>query len=193
MVPNEYRDPSAPETRYPGDVGALREPRSAVEEDDDLGGDGEPRSAAEDYAIVVDWRADNREVIEQFAERLARGDALSTRYDDSGLYATYNGAEFRIPLTGSGADRYVTIGSVMAILAARYELRRFTFSVGSDTHSFLLLLREDWARLEKESRTWVEATFEAVPPGEDGFGGGEIPYAEVPKAKSDGRPWWRFW
>jgi hypothetical protein len=187
MASNEYRAPSAAATLYPSDLRTLREPRTAVDEDDDESGDSDP------HAIVVDWRADDREVVEQFAERLVPGDTLTTRHDDSGLYATYNGTEFRIPLTESGADRYVTICSLMSILSARYELRRFTYSIGSDTHSFLLLLREDWARLDKESRNWARSTFEPVRLGEDGFGGGEIPYTELPRSKGDGQPWWRFW
>jgi hypothetical protein len=172
--------PSTRPSSYPDDVEGL----ASLDED----------TLIDEHGIAVDWKACDDEVVADFGGHLAPGDSLTARLDESDLYATYNGAEHPIPLTHSPADRYVVIGSLIAILGARYELRRFKSSVQSDTHVFLLLLREDWRRLEEAHRSWADSLFEPVPLGKDGFGGGEAVVKE-PEAggRSERRPWWRFW
>jgi hypothetical protein len=64
--------------------------------------------------------------------------------------------------------------------------------VQNDTHVFLLLLSDDWRRLDEHHRAWVD-NLEAVPLGEDGFGRGEVPYVEVERPGAGSKPWWRFW
>jgi hypothetical protein len=81
---------------------------------------------------------------------------------------------------------------LVSILGPRYELRRLRSSAQSDTHVFLLLLEEDWRRLDEHHRAWLDL-FEPVRLGEDGFGGSEVPYVEVERPREGHKPWWRFW
>jgi hypothetical protein len=165
---------------YPANIDAL----AAL--DDDALVDG--------HGIVVDWRACEDEVVADFGRHLASGDSLTARLAGSELYAAYNGAEHHIPLTHSPADRYVAICSMISILGARYELRRLKSSVEGDTHVFLLLLREDWRRIDDRHRAWADSLFEAVPLGKDGFGRGEtVPYVQLENLQPQHRPWWRLW
>jgi hypothetical protein len=153
---------------YPAEVEAL----TTLDEDE----------LADGYGIVVDWRACEDDVVHAFGQHLARGDSLVGNLDDLELFVTYNGAEYQVPLTQSPADRYVTICSLASILSPKYELRRERASSKGDTHVFLLLLAEDWRRLEAGHGAWADL-FEPVPLGEDGFNGGAVPYVKVPPGK----------
>jgi hypothetical protein len=131
------------------------------------------------HCIVVDWRALEDEVVDDFAGRLTGGDTLQRDNSEGALTVTYNGARFAIPLTESGADRYITICSLSVILSDQYELRRLKSSVDSDTHVFLLLLANDWAHLGAIDRSWSDELFESVPLGVDGFGFQTTPIPHV--------------
>ncbi len=134
---------------------------------------------ADEHGVIVDWRACEDEVVADFGRRLVSGDTLTARLDGNELYVTFNDAEYRVPLTHSPADRYVAISSLMSLLGERYELRRLKASVDSDTHVFLLLLREAWRLLDERHRSWADSLFESVPIGVDGFGNGEtVPYVQ---------------
>lgn len=153
-----------PATRYPSDVDAL----AALDE----------ASLIEQHAVAVDWREEEDSIVVDFGRRLAPGDSLFVRLDDDDLRVTYNGAEYEIPLTQSRLDRYVTLCSLASILSDRYEVRIFAASIPSDTHVFLLLLREHWERLDRHHGRWVESLFERVPMGEDGWTRERVPYVE---------------
>ena len=152
-----------------------------------------------DLLVVVDWRAEEEEVVADFAAHLADGDSLDAEAKDGDAYelwVRYNGEASRLPLTESQADRYVTICSLASILSQKYEIRGLRSSLRDDTHLFMILTRADWAALERERSTWCSKTFEPLAMGIDGFHGGRVPFVGQPAAPltpGPKKPWWAFW
>jgi hypothetical protein len=127
--------------------------------------------------IGIDHRAEEEEIIEEFARRL-QGETLEPFWVDDDLWFRYETSEYLLPLTISPVDRYVAIGSLASVLADRYELRLHTPSLKDDTHLMLLQPREVWADLDANHADWVRGRFEPLVLGKDYFGGDEVPYVK---------------
>lgn len=123
----------------------------------------------------VDWKAEEREVVEAFAEQLVDGDELAYREHDGRTTPIYNGVQYPVPLTGTGSDRYVMVFSLAEILKERYAVFRHADCLG-DTHGFLLLTHEEAADLARRFPKWQRKHLETMSMGVDGFSGLDLPW-----------------
>lgn len=175
-------------------------------------------------SATVDWRSEEDLVVGEFAERLADPDSLTCNVpesEDEPFVVTYRGTPCIIPLTWSGSDRYVTIGSLVEILKGDYRVYLISGCEADDTHSFILIDESTADDIERNHRAWLDAHLLAVEAGYDYFSGLRVPYygnenhnpdfAEQRAAQSAAmrdamnevesmldtafrkKPWWKFW
>lgn len=113
------------------------------------------------YGVVVDWREYDDEIVKLFGQAMPDED-VAVECTDQGLLVTYNGVQHPITLTFSPADRYVTIRGFQSIIGDKYEIRLLERSYYSDTHEFIVLPREQWARLEQRYGNKLSEVFRIV-------------------------------
>ncbi|MGC4789569.1 hypothetical protein ACLQ22_17250 [Micromonospora sp. DT178] len=111
---------------------------------------------------VIDWRADDTEVVWDFGRFLDEGDELGSEHADDGLTITYNGISHQVTLPGTLANRYETIRAVIRILAPKYDARLVRDSYYSDTHVFLVRHAAWWAELDRHHPERAAELFQPV-------------------------------
>src|SRR5688572_9873963 len=125
----------------------------------------------------IDWRASEAHVVEAFAAKLEPGDALTCREREDGVVLPIrNGVEYRVPLTGTGSDRYVMIHSLAEILKDRYAVLVPVDNAQADTHGFLVLTHAEVDELHERHGKWLDEYLEPLRPGIDFFSGLEVPW-----------------
>lgn len=125
----------------------------------------------------IDWRSEEREVVEGFSEYMAAEDALTCVDEDDARTIAWRGDTFAIPLTESGSDRYVMIHSVAEIVKERYTVWGDPESIGgSDTHGFLILSNAVSDALVAQHPAWVAQHLRRLDPGMDEFNGIRVPW-----------------
>ena len=98
---------------------------------------------------VIDWRAEDTEIVGEFGRFLDEGDELGATFAEDRLTITYHGVDHVVELPGTVANRYVTIRAVLRILAPKYDARLVRESYFSDTHVFLVRRSTWWAELDR--------------------------------------------
>ena len=115
--------------------------------------------------LIVDWRSDEESLTEALAELLPAG-WLSGNWenigDDTDLVVTYRGTIHLAGLTGDQPDRYVWLRRMNQIMAGDFELRAFRFTLGDDTHCFLLARCGWWAAMEEAFPKEVRRVFTRI-------------------------------
>lgn len=132
-----------------------------------------------DHGVVIDWRHEDDLIVRDFASKL-ENENLSAEATDEGLRVNYNGANYNIPLTFSGKDRYITIRGLIGILKDKYEIRAFDESLGSDTHVFYIKPKEWWAFMDANFPERMKEIFYPVDDELDFFEGRARMYAFGP-------------
>lgn len=149
--------------------------------------------------VWIDWRSFESEVIESFSDELGDGDAFAYEDEDAPRQVTWRGETYEIPLLESGRDRYVVICSLARILAGHYEVFADADSYhGADTHGFLILSSDEARTARARHSDWLQARFEDLRLGRDGFSGQAIPYTGGPapiacEEREAKKPFWKFW
>jgi hypothetical protein len=135
-----------------------------------------PDDVQSEAVIWVDHRETEDWIVDQVAEAVAPAHRLEQEFRGDDIYVTYDGAEYRIPLTLSRHDRYVAISSLAAILQRDYDFWLEKDSLGGDTHGFVVLEKN---RLDAEEPGVKQAFLEKFAPlelGMDYFSGIAVPY-----------------
>ena len=137
----------------------------------------EAGEAFRDAFAWIDWRAFESQVVEAFAAKLEPGDSLTFREREDGVVLPIrNGVEYRVPLTGTGSDRYVMIHSLAEILKDRYAVLVPVDNAQADTHGFLVLTHAELEELHAHHGKWMDENLEPLRPGLDFFSGLEVPW-----------------
>lgn len=126
--------------------------------------------------VWVDWKSEEREVIEAFSEQLRPEDGLSYNDADSPTEITYRGQTYNNPLTSTPSDRYVTIFSIAEIVKPDYHIYTETDSCDGDTHGFLVLSDAQLEELRSIYAKWFKKRLRPLVLGIDGFSGYNVPY-----------------
>ncbi len=169
--------------------------------------------------VWIDWRSEEREVIEGFSEQLASEDQLSCNESDHPTVILYRGQAYPNPLTSTPADRYVTIFSVAEIIKPDYRIYTETESCDGDTHGFFIFTDAELSALKTNHAAWFKKRLEPLALGIDGFSGFNVPYygnesngdpnlsekfdktraaimkrhERIMERSSGKRPFWKFW
>ena len=115
-----------------------------------------------DRVAIIDWRADDAEIVEDFSRLLDPDDRLTVRTTDSGLAITYHGVEHEVSLPASLSARYITIRSLLQIVAPTYQARLFRDTYYSDTHVFLVRHSTWWAEFDRSHPERATELFQPV-------------------------------
>lgn len=99
------------------------------------------------YGLAVDWREYDKDIVLLFGKAIP--EQVEVENTDKGLDVVYDGLDYKIALSFSPKDRYITIRGFQSIVRDRYEVRLFEASYLSDTHEFLILPHETWSELEE--------------------------------------------
>ena len=106
-----------------------------------------------DIVMTIDWREDDREIIQCCENNLKTG-ILSSKLEESNnmqgftISISYADKSFIIPYQGTGADRNTTLLSLNEIIQPDYEIRFCNHSDGQDTLQFIPLPKEIWDQLD---------------------------------------------
>jgi hypothetical protein len=122
------------------------------------------------YAIDVDWRDDDANIVDQVAGRLKDQNALTVTRTDQELTLRYRDRVHSVPFEGIGAERYVTLRALNAILAGDFELRTLRKSLSADTHGVVVAPVKLWSELETTDKSGVAKRFKVIGPS-GGFHG----------------------
>ncbi len=129
-----------------------------------------------DHMVWIDWRSEEREVIEGFSEQLSSEDQLSCNDSDNPTTIFYRGQTYPNPLTSTPADRYVTIFSVAEIIKPDYHIYTETESCDGDTHGFFIFTDTELRELKTTYSVWSKKRLVPLTLGIDGFSGFNVPY-----------------
>jgi hypothetical protein len=156
------------------------------------------------HFFAVDWREDDKEIVQCCADCLG-DESLRAEWRDSTLVIIRDGNETTVPLANDEGDRDVTIRTLNNVLRPNYEIRWLVSSHGSDTAGFAVLASGDWQLLEAESiqginenfvkidllpNMFTEMTDQHLPgPARNRF----TRMVEWNRRPQPTRPWWRFW
>ncbi|MBA3313925.1 MAG: hypothetical protein H0T47_11660 [Planctomycetaceae bacterium] len=157
---------------------------SAVRDDDDAA--FEALLSNEDCCFAVDWREEDDEIVRS-CETVLRTDRLSAEWQGEDLFVTFAGKRVQVPLTGTPADRHLTLLALNQALSPEFEVRMLYASVGSDTGVFVPLRAEAWTLLEQEAPDVVARRFHKLTQTPNTF------TDVVPVPSKPRRRWWEFW
>lgn len=132
--------------------------------------------AGEEALLWVDHREEEDWLVEALSARLAPEDEMTTEWRDDDMMLLHAGTWHRLPLTMSPVDRYVAIGSVLALVKDRYAFFVENDSLEGDTHGLLVASHAELAASSEATRRALAARFTRLAPGFDHFGGGTVPY-----------------
>jgi hypothetical protein len=106
-----------------------------------------------DETIVIDWRAEETELVRDVADHIT-DHTLSATVSDDGLrlLIAFDGSVTPVALSLSPRDRYITIRALNQIFAHQLELRLFVPWQYADTHVFMALELDRWAELEARNQ-----------------------------------------
>jgi len=127
-------------------------------------------------------------IVDKISDHLAAPDVLTTNEIDDQLFVVFRGRQYRIPLTNTFHDRYVTISSLAELLKEHYRFFLLESSMLSDTHELLVATNA-------EAQTWssLPQHLAELQPGVDYFAGMRVPYLDnensAPDFARDGRRW----
>jgi hypothetical protein len=116
--------------------------------------------------LVVDWRSEEGDLINALAKlipeaRLTYGWGKG-RCGEDDIFVSFRGRRYKLGLTMSGRDRYITLRRLNEILAGEYELREFRHTLGDDTHSFYPKPCSWWAAMERAFPAAIERVFSRI-------------------------------
>ena len=126
--------------------------------------------------LWIDHREFDDSIVSLVATAVGKDQSLLPEWRNDKLWISYEGEEFRVPLTESKHDRYVTIGSIAKILEDDYEFWVETESLGGDTHGLLVLSHGQLVQLSDEDKTRFNQLFTPLELGMDYFSGLKIPH-----------------
>ena len=120
-------------------------------------------AAGLEQAFLVDWRDQEDWILDEIIARMPDG-LLSYRWtdDQQDLMATYKGFETPLGLTSTPADRYVALRALNKILMPDYEIRVFSISFGSDTHTFYLQPSSWWSEMDAHFAARMSSVFTKI-------------------------------
>jgi hypothetical protein len=130
----------------------------------------------EECTAAIDWRAEEREVIDAIAAWVDPAGGLVAIERGDALFFRWRGQEHRIPLTYTRHDRYVALGSLAAAMASEYQFWLLTARLRDDTHSVLVLSTADSMVLQAKYPDWVADHLTRFVPGTDYFSDLKVPY-----------------
>jgi hypothetical protein len=118
--------------------------------------------------LVVDWRGDEIDMVDELAEMLPDGllshECVDAENDD---YLIFRGRRHKVGLTLSGRDRYIMLRRLNEVMAGEYELRVFRHTLDSDTHCFYPARCDWWAAMEVAFPADVARVFARITPDMD--------------------------
>ncbi|PMN70505.1 hypothetical protein [Enterovibrio norvegicus] len=159
--------------------------------------------------IIVDWREYDDAIVEMIAEKVGSTDQMSAELLDEELWVCFNDERYKLPLTMSGHDRYVTISSLAWLLREKYDFWLMATNIEDDTHQILITSKVESEKLSKEYKEFVKNQLVQLQIGFDYFNCVDIPYLEnennativlpdhkeqvVATAELEKKPWWKLW
>jgi hypothetical protein len=145
----------------------------------------------EAQTIAIDWRSGESEILEAISKSVDESGELTSVFKGEQLFFSWRNTEYKVPLTYTHHDRYVTLSSVAEVLKNEYQFWLLTDRLRDDTHSLLILPMADSIALEKENSKWVIETLTKFIPGTDYFSKLQVPYfgneSNNPKFRSQAR------
>ena len=130
----------------------------------------------EDVFSWVDWREQDADIVAQFSQQVDDTCKLTCEVDADGLTLLTSSGRFRIPLTKTGADRYVVLCSCAELCKASYDVWLYKPALDDDTHGFLVLTKEESAILRNKHSEWKKRYLSSLKLGKDLFNDVSIPY-----------------
>ncbi len=104
----------------------------------------------------IDWRGSEQEVVDIVQRQLGDDWALKLTTDDERAVLTVQGADYTIPLTRTGSDRYVMLCSLAEIFKETHVVWLHKERLDDDTHGVLVLPRDQSDELKSHHAAWVE-------------------------------------
>ncbi|MFQ3229445.1 MAG: hypothetical protein ACI9DO_000805 [Reinekea sp.] len=130
----------------------------------------------EDELSWIDWREQDTEVASLFSRFLGSSLNFSCAENDDGITISFEGIEYKIPLTNTGSDRYVVLCSCAEILKDSHHVWMYKPSLEDDTHAFLVLSNNELSTFGKNEVDWLNSYFSTLTLGLDLFNNIPIPY-----------------
>ncbi len=115
----------------------------------------------ESLVFYVDWREDDEDIVWSCAHHL-QNFALSAEWDGDALWICCGEKRVRVPLTGTPADRHITLLALNEALSPHDEIRFCRDSNGSDTLAFAVFSRAFWQELEAKYGAEVAKRFSEI-------------------------------
>ena len=115
----------------------------------------------EDLVFYVDWREEDEDMVWSCAH-LLQDFALEPEYKGEDLFIRCGKKRVRVPLTGTPADRHITLLALNEALSPHDEIRFCLDSNGADTLAFLVLSRIAWRELEAKYGAEVAKRFSVI-------------------------------
>ena len=110
----------------------------------------------EEIVVMVDWRTENDEIVDDFESRLQTG-TLSCHTIESDndhgfdVVINYKGQQKQVPIETLGThNRQEVIVILNELLLPDYEIRFCIDSMGNDTLAFLPLACQEWKDIESQ-------------------------------------------
>ncbi|MDX1342660.1 MAG: hypothetical protein R3227_09915 [Reinekea sp.] len=130
----------------------------------------------DDVFSWVDWRQDDTEVALQFAGQIINHLSVTSSDNLKTLTLTTDTGAYIVPLTHTGADRYVVLSSCAECFKDTHEVWLHRASLEDDTHGFLVLTKSESKLLQDKYSQWTQQHLRAFKPGYDHFHNVDIPY-----------------
>ncbi|TCI01300.1 hypothetical protein EZV61_18675 [Corallincola luteus] len=159
--------------------------------------------------IIIDWREYDDAIVETIAEKVSSTDQMSAELLDGELWVYFNDERYKLPLTMSGHDRYVTISSLAWLLRDKYDFWLMAINIEDDTHQILITSKVESEKLNDEYKEFVKNQLVQLQIGFDYFNCVDIPYLEhennativfpdhkaqeLAKTELEKKPWWKLW
>jgi hypothetical protein len=137
----------------------------------------------ESRIIWIDHRDENDEIVEQVSALV--NSKVKSQWKEDKLYILYDGQKFEIPLTFTGADRYITVSSLAELLKDTYSFWVVSDSLKDDTQGLLVIEKDGVLSQEESHLKWFYETFSELKRGYDYFNGISIPYLGHEKTEID--------
>jgi hypothetical protein len=118
--------------------------------------------------LVVDWRGAEQDLIDNVSELLPDRKLAWEWVDaEDDLYILYQGQRYKVGLTMSGRDRYITLRKLNEVMASDYEIRGFRHTLEDDTHCFYVKPCAWWTAMEEHFPKDIARVFAQITPEMD--------------------------
>ena len=121
-----------------------------------------------DALIWVDWGDLDDSIIKYFNDKLPDEDKIQFECIETekergvDIFLHKNGVSTAIPYADDCTDRDTTLKSIQEYVSAKYQIRWYMGSLGSDTLAFCIGLSSQWEQLEQEFGTEKVAYYFAL-------------------------------